>query len=265
MTVAATEPAIEAADLTVRRGGRPALRIDSLTVPGGTTVALVGPNGSGKSTFLHAVAGLVEHTGRLQVLGRPASDRAAPLAYVLQAHDISPTLPITVREAVSTALPRRVGADGRRARRDAIDAALDRVELLDLADRRLRELSGGQRQRVLSAQGLLQPHELLLLDEPTAGLDLASMATVDRVVHEEHAAGRTIVVATHDLGDAADAELVVLLAGRVVAAGPPAEVLTAEHLAEAYRGRLLTLGGTVVIDDGAHHDHERDHGHDHDA
>ena len=97
---------------------------------------------------------------------------------------------------------------------------------------------------------------MLLLDEPVTGLDLASMERIREVVEEERRAGRTVVVATHDLAEAQRADRAVLLNGRVVRAGPPGEALTASSLAEAYGGRLVRLDGqTVLLDDGAHHDH----------
>jgi ABC-type Mn2+/Zn2+ transport system ATPase subunit len=119
------------------------------------------------------------------------------------------------------------------------------------------ELSGGQRQRVFVAQGLAQAADVLLLDEPVSGLDLASADRIREVVAGERAAGRTVVVSTHDLAEAQTADHVVLLAGRVVAAGAPRAALTAATLAEAYGSRLVRLpGGALLLDDGAHHDHD---------
>ena len=121
-------------------------------------------------------------------------------------------------------------------------------------------LSGGQRQRVFVAQGLAQQGEVLLLDEPVTGLDVVSRQRILDVVAEERAAGRTIVMTTHDLAEASTTDHVLLLAGRIVAAGSPAEVLTADHLADAYGGRLLRLAdGMVLIDDPHHHAHGHDH------
>ena len=138
-----------------------------------------------------------------------------------------------------------------------MDDALERLEVGDLARRRLDELSGGQRQRVLVAQGLAHGADLFLLDEPVTGLDLVSREVILQVVREEVARGATVVSTTHDLAEARLADLLVLLAGRVVAAGPPADVLTAAHLGEAYGGRMFTIdGGRVVMDDLGHgHSH----------
>lgn len=125
-------------------------------------------------------------------------------------------------------------------------------------------MSGGQRQRVFVAQGLAQEADILLLDEPVAGLDIVSIGQIRKIIEEERAAGRTVVVATHDLDEAARSDHVVLVKGRVVSSGPPAEALTPEHLVAAYGGRVLQLGDEVVaIDDGVHHEDHEHHHHDH--
>ncbi len=243
-------------NVEVARGGRVAVRIDHLDVPAGAVTALVGPNGSGKSTLLHAVAGLLATTGRLEVLGRPPGDARRRVAYVLQTTAVAEHLPMTVGDVVAMG---RYAARGpfRRFRpddRDAVQRALAAVELEGLAGLHLHDLSGGQRQRAVVAQGLAQEADVLLLDEPLAGLDLASAARIQAVVAEQRARGRTVVVATHDLADATAADQVVLLAGRVVAAGPPATALTGATLAAAYGDRLVRLqGGIVVVDDASHH------------
>lgn len=241
------------------RGGRVALRVDHLDLEPGDVTALVGPNGSGKSTLLHAVAGLLEpESGSVEVLGgRPGSVRSR-VAYVLQAVAVTEHLPITVGEVVAMGRYAALGVLRRSTARDKalVAAAIERLELGDLVRRHLGDLSGGQRQRALVAQALAHDAEVLLLDEPVTGLDLASMERIREVVEEERRAGRTVVVATHDLAEAQRADRAVLLNGRVVRAGSPGEALTASSLAEAYGGRLVRLDGhTVLLDDGAHHDH----------
>jgi ABC-type Mn2+/Zn2+ transport system ATPase subunit len=134
-----------------------------------------------------------------------------------------------------------------------VDDALERVTMADLAERQLLELSGGQRQRVLVAQGLAAQAELLVLDEPMTGLDVVSREQILDVIFAERDAGRTVLFSTHDMAEAARADLVVLLAGRLVAAGPPAGVLSEEHLLDAYRGRLIDVAGARLIDDPHHH------------
>jgi ABC-type Mn2+/Zn2+ transport system ATPase subunit len=237
-------------------GHRQVLGASSFAIPSGASVALIGPNGSGKSSLLRAIAGLLApRSGRLDVLAR--RERSA-VALVLQTTDVDPSLPITVRETVTMARYARRGAVRRLDRTDsaAVDRALQRLAIRDLARRQLHELSGGQRQRVLVAQGLAQEADLLLLDEPVTALDVVSRRLILEAVAAERDAGRTVVLSTHDLGDARQAELVMLLASRVSAYGPPDVALTDYNLAAAYGGKLLMLPeGAVIIDDPHHHDH----------
>ncbi len=181
------------------------------------------------------------------------------MAYVLQSQHMSPHLPVTAREIVSLGVAPSVGPFRRigRDERARIDDAMERLEITDLANRHVSEMSGGQRQRVFIAQGLAQGADILLLDEPVAGLDIVSIAAIRRVIGSERDAGRTVIVATHDLSEAAAADHAVLLDGCVIASGPPGDVLTPANLREAYYGRILDLDGVAVaLDDGAHHDHE---------
>ncbi len=252
-------PVVVARGAWVDRGGHVALRDVDVDLPAGAITALIGANGSGKSTLLHAIAALLPcQQGELRVLGEPPSEARRRVAYVLQSTTVPRQLPMTVREVVALGRAAARGAFGRLRADDhaRIDDAIDRLELGPLARHHLGELSGGQRQRALVAQGVAQAADLLLLDEPVSGLDLPSQQRIREVMDAERAAGRAVVVATHDLGEAAGSDHAVLLAGRVVAAGPPVEVLTAAHLTEAYGGRLLRLdGGLVVLDEGSHHHH----------
>ncbi len=231
------------------------MRVDALDVPWGVT-AVVGPNGSGKSTLLHAIAGILPaRTGSIET--------AADVAYVLQTQHAAEHLLVTAAEVVALGRAAERGPFGRlgASDRQLITQSMQRLDIADLRHRQLAEMSGGQRQRVFVAQGLAQDADILLLDEPMAGLDPTSITTVRSIIDDERARGRAIVVATHDLDDAAKADFVVLIDATVIAAGPPEEVLTPEHLREAYGGRVLELGDDlVVIDDGVHHaDHEHHH------
>jgi ABC-type Mn2+/Zn2+ transport system ATPase subunit len=250
----------------VDRGATTVLTVDSLTIPRGVT-ALVGPNGSGKSTLLHLVAGLLEPTrGTVTVGGRRPDQVRRDTAYVLQTQHASEHLLITAHEVVSLARAATLGPFRRAGRRDreAVAVAMDRLDVGDLGRRHLAEMSGGQRQRVFVAQGLAQDAAVLLLDEPMAGLDMVSSQRIRAVIDDERAAGRFVLVATHDLDDARQADHVVLLNGRVVAQGPPDVALSAERLREAYGSRVLDLGDrTVAVDDGVHHDDVEHHHHDH--
>lgn len=250
-------PAITVNDLRVSRGGKEVLRVEHLEIPRGVT-ALVGSNGSGKSTLLHAIAGVLPFAGNI--------DAGGDVAYVLQTQHASEHLLVTAREVVALGRAAQRGPFGRLRTDDraAIDRAMERLDIADLAKSHLAEMSGGQRQRVFIAQGLAQEAEILLLDEPVAGLDILSIDQIRQIIEEERDAGRTIVVATHDLDEAARADHVVLVKGRVVSSGPPAEALTPDHLVAAYGGRVLQLGDEVVaIDNGVHHEDHEHHHHDH--
>jgi ABC-type Mn2+/Zn2+ transport system ATPase subunit len=235
---------------SVRYGDIVALAPTTLAVERGSSVALVGSNGSGKSTLLGLLAGLVAPTtGSIELFGRPR------VSFVAQQHQHHRWMPLTVHEVLTMGRFRRLGLirPVGRADRDAITAASERLEVADLARRSFGELSGGQRQRVLVAQALVDHPDLLLLDEPITGLDLASQETILAVVRDETARGGTVVFSTHHLDEARQADRVVLLAGEVVADGPPDEALRPDLLAAAFGGRLLRIDGSAfVLDDHGH-------------
>lgn len=244
--------AVRGQDVEFAHSGTVAIAASSFEIPAGRITAVIGPNGSGKSTLLDAIAGLLEPTaGTLEVT--PSNERA--ISYVLQTKKVNESLPVTVREVVTmgryaaTGVWSRIGG----ADRKSVDEAMERMGVTDLAGRHISELSGGQRQRVFVAQGLAQDHDMLLLDEPMTGLDLPSAEAIDAVIHDENAHGCTVVITTHDLAEAGAADHVVLLAGGVVAAGPPDEVLTEKHLLAAYGPMSVHgRGEGLVLDDPAH-------------
>ena len=245
--------AVHAVALTLAYGEHVAVARATFDLPAGRVTAVIGPNGSGKTTLLRAMSGL-EHPrgGQLEVLGREAGADHAAVAHVMQSQTVNDVVPVTVLETVRMGRYATRGMLGRLrpADHEAVADAIDRMEVGDLAHRHLRELSGGQRQRVFVAQGLAQQADLLLLDEPVTGLDLVSQDRIDRAVAEEVAAGRTVVLTTHDVGTAAQADHVLLLATHVVAAGTPDDVLTEEHLGHAYGATAFrTADGTLIIGD----------------
>lgn len=248
---------VRTTSMSVARGRNIVLSDVDMALPGGSVTALIGPNGSGKSTLLDALVGLVDIAeGSCEVLGEEPTRARRRVAYVLQETVLGDQLPLSVRHAVRLGRAAVRGNLGRFGPEDdrLVDEAMERLEVSDLADRQLRDLSGGQRQRVMVAQGLAQGAELLLLDEPVNGLDTASRARILEVIAQERSAGRTVVLTTHDLDDARRADHVVLLAGRVVAQGPPEEVLVPDVLRSAYGGRLLVVGdGRIHLDDPHHH------------
>jgi ABC-type Mn2+/Zn2+ transport system ATPase subunit len=242
-------------------GGRPVVTGISLVLEPGEWLAVVGTNGSGKSTLLKTIAGLIPAVGgAVDVLGMSPGDRRASVSYLSQSHEQGFLLPLRSRDVVrmgrwpTRGLVRRLRADDE----VLVDDAMRALGIVDLCDEPLGTLSGGQCQRVHLAQAACRRADLLLLDEPTAGLDAASRERYLGLMASERARGAAIVSATHDVREAQRADLVLLVAERVVACGPPAEVLTAEALAQAFGVVISDATGPVVID--PHHEHEHRHG-----
>jgi iron complex transport system ATP-binding protein len=244
-------PVVSARGVAVSYGSTVALGPSDFDVPGGGVVSLIGPNGSGKSTVLNLMAGLVSpRAGSISV-----DVDAARISYVMQATKVNEALPVTVREVVTMGRYASLGPYGQMRAEDrvAVDTVLDRMDITGIAGRHIHDLSGGQRQRVLVAQGLAQEHDLLLLDEPMTAVDLTTAQAIDDVIHTETMEGCTVVITTHDLSEARSSDFVVLLAGVVVASGPPEAVLTEENLLAAYGPSLLHAEeGRIFLDDPAH-------------
>lgn len=235
-----SEPALDVRGLTVRYRDVVALEDVTVQVAQGQACGLVGMNGSGKSTLLKAVVGLVRpDAGSVAVLGgTPDAARAGGLVgYVPQVDDVDRDFPVTVDDVVLMGRYHRMGRR-RRTRpvdRAAVDEALTRVGLADLAGRQIGRLSGGQRQRVLLARALAQEARVLLLDEPFTGLDVVSEAAITAVLRGLVDDGCTVLLSTHDLATLPElCETSVLLHRRVLAQGPTADVVTPENLARTF-------------------------------
>jgi zinc transport system ATP-binding protein len=212
-------------------GSQPVLENVDLNVDAGTFVALVGPNGSGKSTLVRIIVGLLTPSaGSVRVFDEPPRRLTQPgrLGYVPQRARIAGELPATVEEVVAAGRLARRGWWRRRGRADRviIDDAIDAVALGDLRDRPTRELSGGQQQRVLIAKALAGEPELLVLDEPTAGVDAESQRLFrDALVHVLRERDGSVLLVSHELGAVADdLDRVVVLKRRVLFDGPPADL-----------------------------------------
>ena len=239
----AEAPPLAVSGLTVRRGGRLVLQELGFTAEAGSTTVLLGPNGAGKSTALKAILGLVDHRGQVQLGGRDARqlharERARLVAYVPQHSALDAPLP--VRDVVAqgrfphgtdTPFARQKQGDGQR-----VDQSLALTDLQSLADRPFNALSYGERRRVLLARALCTDAPLLLLDEPTAALDVGHALELFRVLAEVARQGTAVVLVLHQLQEAAAvADRAVLLdAGRCVRQGPTAEVLTTEPVRAVY-------------------------------
>lgn len=221
----------------------------------GGSIALVGSNGSGKSTLLKTFAGLVPSLdGVVEVLGGAPARATGSIAYLSQFHRNALALPLRAIDVVRMA---RFDHRPRFARRSpdddrAVDEAMQRMEITDLAETSLRDLSGGQQQRVFLAQVLARRASVLLLDEPTSGLDAAGRAAYLRAVEVERGRGAAIVTATHDIGEASSCDRVLLLAGRLIADGPPDKVLTPENLLATFGVGLTRVHDQLVVTEHHH-------------
>ncbi|MCZ2857907.1 ABC transporter ATP-binding protein [Blastococcus sp. VKM Ac-2987] len=242
---------VEVLGLSAAYGRRPVLSSVRFTVEPGGWLGIIGPNGSGKSTLLRSVLGLHPHDGQVRIdgvplTGMPRRDRARLLAY-------APQLPV-LPDGVSThdyvllgRTPHRpLLAAPRRSDAAVVAEVMQRLELEGLADRAVVTLSGGEQQRAVLARALAQQPRVLLLDEPTAALDLGHAQQVldllDRLRRQD---GLTVVSTLHDLtlaGQYAD-RLTLLASGRVAAEGSPDEVLTAAALADHYGARARVVPG----------------------
>lgn len=231
--------ALDLRRLTVSYGDRPVLWDVDATFPAGAMSAIVGPNGSGKSTLLRAALGLVPaDAGQATVLGAPAASSLRRVAYVPQREAVDWDFPITVREVVEMGRYPSVGWF-RRLRgpdRDIVADCLERVGMGAFAGRQIGRLSGGQRQRVFMARALAQQADVLLLDEPFAGIDARTEAALlDLLAKLRDREGRSIVVVHHDLQTVRDTfDWLLLLNVRAVACGPVHEAMTPENLRRTY-------------------------------
>ena len=252
--------AIAAGDLVIGYEGSPVVSGINLVVPARTSLALVGTNGSGKTTLLRTIIGLLRPVGgSLAVLDRHPGGSPSRVAYLGQFHAAGFVLPLRALDVVRMARYPNLGLVGRMTStdHDLVADAMAAMDVTAFARAPLRSLSGGQLQRVYLAQVLARRADLVVLDEPTAGLDAGGRERYLQAFTAELIRGATLVTATHDIGEASEYDQVLLLARRVVALGPGHEVLTAD--------RLLDTFGIVVRD--VHREHagrfvvaERTHG-----
>jgi ABC-type Mn2+/Zn2+ transport system ATPase subunit len=228
---------ISADHLCVGYGKRPVVEGVTLDMQPGELLVLIGTNGSGKSTLLKTLAGLIHPVhGELHVLGKHAGQLPTRVAYLPQHPVSSHTLPLQVRDMVAMGRYAHLGLVKHTSAQDRaiVEESMARVGIEAQAALPIRDLSGGQQQRTHLAQVLARQAEVLLLDEPTAGLDINGRKLVADLVSAERARGVTVVMATHELSDAEHATSVMLLAQRVVSVGPPDVALRDEFLRECF-------------------------------
>jgi ABC-type Mn2+/Zn2+ transport system ATPase subunit len=237
MLAIGTPSGLDVANLSVAYGTRLALDDICLCCRRGEIVGLLGPNGSGKSTLLKSVLNLVPKlSGTVSLDGQPLEGRRQQVrvAYVPQRSDVDWDFPISVEEVVLLGCQGRLGLCGRpgAAERAAAAAALARMDMTAYRRVQIGELSGGQQQRVFLARALAQGGDVLLLDEPLSGVDASTQEVIFDLLRELRASGRSVIIATHDLPQAARlCDAVCLLHQHVVACGPPDRILNATSAA----------------------------------
>ena len=253
-----TGPGLTARDVTVTyRNGHTALWNASFEIPRGTITALVGINGAGKSTLFKAIMGFVPLAkGDISILGMTVHEALARnlVAYVPQAEEVDWAFPVLVEDVVMMGRYGHMGflRRARKADRDAVDQALERVGMTEFRTRQIGELSGGQRKRVFLARALAQDGRVILLDEPFTGVDVKTEAQIVGLLRDLRAEGRVMLVSTHNLGSVPEfCDRTILVKGTVLSHGPTETTFTRANLETAFGGvlRHFTLGGDALHDD----------------
>ncbi len=239
------EPAFAVHDLTVAYNSTPALWDIDLEVPRSVLMAIVGPNGAGKSTLIKAALGLVPRTaGTVRFYGKSYARMRRLVGYVPQRGSVDWDFPTTVLDVVTMGRYGSLGwvrRPGRRERDLAMEA-LDKVAMVDYADRQISRLSGGQQQRTFLARALVQDADIYFMDEPFAAVDAVTERAIVKVLQDLRESGKTVIVVHHDLSTVTSYfDWVTLLNVEVQATGPKDQVFTRRNLEQTYGGRLDTL------------------------
>lgn len=235
--------AIEISDLTVFYRDTLALDDISLSIDAGKITGIIGPNGSGKSTLLKGILGIIPiKKGEVTFFGDSLEKYRSKIAYVPQRESIDWDFPITVEEVVAMGriIPKKWWARTTLADKEIVKETLKKVQLSEFSDRQIGQLSGGQQQRVFLARALAQEAELIVMDEPFVGIDMASQNSILSIVQKLRDSGKTVVIVHHDLSVVAQYfDDVILLNKKLIANGPIDEILKSENIEKAYGMTLL--------------------------
>ena len=237
-------PILRALGLTVRYESGFALDDVSFELCAGDRTAVVGPNGAGKSTLFKVIAGVLDHSqGEVHIYGDEPGGHIC-IAYLPQRSQVDWSFPVSIADVVMMGRVGKMGLFRHRSSRDLeiVQGALEVVNLAHLAQRQISQLSGGQQQRMFIARALAQEAELMLMDEPLAGLDMTSQEGIFEILDTLHQRGVTVMVALHDLKIAGERfEQVMLLNRQLYGFGPPDQVLNTGGLRAAYGEQLHLL------------------------
>ena len=238
-------PVLEVHDLTVSYHKKPVLWSVDFTLPSGILVGIIGPNGAGKSTLIKAIMGLLPiSAGYVKMFDQNIDQIRPRISYVPQRESVDWDFPTNAIDVVLMGRYHQIGMfkSPRKADIDAAMEALKQVKMEGFAHRQIAQLSGGQQQRVFLARALAQDADLYFMDEPFAGVDAATEATIIEVLRKMVALGKTIIVVHHDLQSVKEYfDWVLLLNMHLVASGPTAQVFTEELLQKTYGGKLSLL------------------------
>lgn len=245
MIIQTPNPVVEIHDLTVSYNRKPVLWDIDLSLPKGVLAGIIGPNGAGKSTLIKAIMGLVPvSSGYVKLFNRDLDKVRQKISYVPQRESVDWDFPASVLDIVTMGLYGKLGffkRPGAKERAIAMES-LQKVGMEGFAHRQISQLSGGQQQRVFLARALAQDADIYFMDEPFAGVDMATEAAIITLLKQMREQGKTIIVVHHDLQTASEYfDWIILLNMRLVASGPINEVFTTELLQETYGGKLTIL------------------------
>ncbi len=253
------QPVVELRDVTCGYDGQPVLSELSLAIMPGDFVGLLGPSGSGKTTLLRTILGAVPlMAGQVMVHGSDIAHQRQHPGYVPQLETIDWNFPVTVEEAVmmGRTMSNAVFPWYRRQEQKLAHQMMERLGISDLARRHIRNLSGGQQQRVFLARALVGSPRLLLLDEPTGGVDIKTRDDAMHLLHDLNHQGVTIIMTTHEINAVAvHLPWIVCINGRKVAEGPPAEVISPGVLKQTYGAEMpvIQYQGMTLVAESPHH------------
>ncbi|SHO59941.1 metal ABC transporter ATP-binding protein [Algoriphagus zhangzhouensis] len=244
-------PLLEIHDLTVSYDQSPVLWNIDFSLPEGKLIGILGPNGAGKSTLIKAIMGLVEPTGGyVKIFNKDLDQVRNRISYVPQRESVDWNFPASVLDVVMMGTYGRLGLFKRpgKKEKDLAFNCLEKVGMTAFAKRQISELSGGQQQRVFIARALAQEADLYLMDEPFAGVDMATETAIFQLLQEMTKEGKTVIVVHHDIHSAMTYfEWIIMLNLHLVASGPKSDVVNEDLLRKTYGGKLNLLSKVTEI------------------